>query len=393
MDLDLIQRELSRQNLDGWLLYDFQGMNQIACDMAELGDVLITRRWFCLIPVVGEPRWLVSRLERGHFQQVPGEVTTYLSWESLRENVTGLVGDAKTVAMEYVPDGAIPYVSRVDGGTLEIVRASGVEIVSSADLIQWCQSRFTPRRLSTHMTASRHLSNAREKALQFITENIRDSKNITEYDVQQHIVEYFAEHGLVTNSPPIVAVGRNTADPHYQPAESGSARVKENDLVLIDMWAKIREPGSAYADITWMAYVGERVPEDYARIFQIIAKARDKAVEFVQTAAVTGNDIHGYEVDDVARTIIADAGFGDRFIHRTGHNIGTDDHGTGVNFDNLETHDERLVIPDVCCSIEPGIYLDLFGMRTEINIYVGERNAEVTTMPMQKYIVPLLRPA
>ncbi len=391
MDIERIRKELTRLDLDGWLLYDFQGINPIACEIAGLKETFLTRRWFCLIRREGPPVWLVSRIERGQFANVQGEVRAYLSWSDLQQQLNGVLNGCKAVAMEYAPDGSIPSISRVDGGTLEMVAAADVELVSSADLIQWCQARWSTHQLATHMEASRHLNTARELAFRFIGESIRDARRITEYDVQQRILSYFGEHNLVTSSPPIVAVGRNAGDPHYQPSEKRTSVIEESDLVLIDLWAKLASPNAVYADITWMGYVGERVPEDLARIFHVVTAARDATVKFIQAAVSEGREIRGYEVDDVARTVIADAGYGDKFIHRTGHSIGTDDHGTAVHFDNFETNDERTVIPDICCSVEPGIYLDLFGMRSEVNIFIGERTAEVTTMPMQYHIVPLLR--
>ncbi len=393
MDLERIQAELKRLEIDGWLLYDFQGLNPIARDVVGLDDTLITRRWFCMIRPQGQPVWLISRIDAGHFGDAEGEVRTYLSWSSLQQELGRLVAECRNVAVEYVPGGMIPYVSRVDGGTLEMLVETGVELVSSADLIQWCQARWSSSTLGTHLEASTHLTAARELAFESITKALVMGRRITEYDVQQAILGYFDEHGLATSSPPIVAAGRSTGDPHYQPMESGSAKIEEGDVVLVDLWAKLAQPGAVYADITWMAYAGGIIPEELARLFHIVTLARDRAIKFLRDSVRKKETVQGYQVDDVARSVIADAGYGDRYIHRTGHNIGVDDHGTGVNFDNLETHDERIVIPDVCCSIEPGIYLDLFGMRSEVNIFVGEHRAEVTTMPIQRRIVPLMRPS
>jgi len=390
MDVAFIQRQLERLDIDGWLLYDFQGMNPLARQLAGRGDRMLTRRWFCLVPREGEPVWLVSRVEERQFGDVSGIVRTYLSWTTLEEELADLVADCRRVAMEYVPQGTIPYVSRVDAGTLEMVRATGVEIISSADLVQWCQARWSPAALATHLEASTHLNAAKDGAFDLISARVSAGEQVSEYDVQQQILRYFAEHGLITNGPPIVAAGRNTRDPHYQPTAESSAVIEEGDLILVDLWAKLNRPGAVYADITWMGYVGAQVPAELARVFAIVTHARDVAAAFVQSSVAGGETIRGYQVDDVARTAIAEAGFGDYFIHRTGHNIGTEDHGTGVNFDNLETHDERLVIPDITCSIEPGVYVELFGMRSELNIHVGERRAEITTVPVQRRIIPLL---
>ena len=391
MDIPFIQKQLNRLGLDGWLLYDFQGINPLARRLAGFDREMITRRWFCLVPTKGEPMWLVSRIERSHFDGKPGTVRTYMSWPSLRDGLASMLAGRRKVAMEYAPGGTIPYVSRVDMGTIELVRAAGGEVVSSADLIQWCLARFTPPALATHLEASRHLYSARDAALAVIGEHLTSGRRITEYDVQQVIAEYFAANGLVTNGQPIVAAGRHTNDPHYQPSESGSAAIEEGELVLLDLWAKLDSPGAVYADITWMAFAGEQVPDEYGRIFTIVVRARDAAIAYVQGAVERDEEIRGWQVDDAARAAVVEAGYGESFIHRTGHNIGIDDHGIGVNFDNLETHDERVVIPDVCCSVEPGIYLDLFGIRSEVNIYIGDRRAEITTVPVQRQITPLLR--
>lgn len=391
MNVIQIQDELRKQSIDGWLLYDFQGLNPLAREIAGIGNVVRTRRWFCLLRPDRQPEWLVSRIERGHFRDVPGTVFTYLSWKSLRDGLANLLNGCSTIAMEYSPSGTIPAVSRVDGGTLELVVETGVELVSSANLIQACQSRLTPKQLAYHMEASRHLSVARERAFRYIAESFRDDRTVTEYDVQQQIVGYFEQHGLVWNGPPIVAFGRNSGDPHYLPTENRSAVIEADGLLLIDLWAKLPAEGAVYADITWMGYTGSRVPEDIARLFHIVTSARDAAVKVVQEAVAERRQLRGYEVDDAARFVIGEAGHLERFIHRTGHNIGVEVHGSGVNFDNFETHDERVVIPDVCCSVEPGLYFDHFGMRSEVNLSIGARSAEITTSPVQQRVVPILR--
>ena len=393
MNTQVIRKELARLGVEAWLLYDFQGLNPIARDLAGLSERMLTRRWFCLVRQSGDPTWLVSRVEQRQFDGVPGQVRTYLSWGSLQSGLRELLAGLPRVAMEYAPAGTIPYVSRVDAGTVEMVRAAGAEVVSSADLVQSCRARWSPAALAAHLEAATHLTAARERAFHAIAQHVSAGRQITEYDVQQEIAAYFDLHGLVTSDPPIVAAGRHTSDPHYQPTASSSAVIQEGDLALIDLWAKTGAPESVYADITWMACVSEEVPGEFAHIFGIVTHARDTAVQFVQSAIAAGDTIRGHEVDAAARKIIVDAGYDDHFIHRTGHNIGVDDHGPGVNFDNLETHDERVVIADIACSVEPGIYLDLFGMRSEVNIYVGERRAEVTTVPVQLRIVPLLRHA
>ncbi len=389
MDVYAIQKQLAAMSLDGWLLYDFHGQNEIALHVAEL-EGHVTRRWFCLIPDRGEPRWLVSSLDRGAFSDVAGEVTTYFSWQTLRDGLHDLLPDRGRVAMEYVPDGAVPYVSKVDAGTIELVRSTGVTVVSSADIVQWFEARLSAAALSYHLEAARHLQAAMERAFHLIGQSARARRRITEYDVQQEIVRYFEQHDMVTDHPPIVAATMNTRNPHYAPVQGHSALVEEGDLVLVDMWAKMNAPEAVYADITWMAYVGDQVPDDFSRVFSVVARARDEAIRFIRAAVEARSEVRGYEVDDAARAVISAHGYSGKFIHRTGHSLGREVHGPGVNFDNLETHDERLLIPDIAATVEPGVYLTPFGMRTEVDVYVGDGQMDVTTTPIQKHIVPLL---
>ena len=390
MDIDAVQQQLHQMKIDGWLLYDFHGINPIARDFAGMAGKMITRRWFCLIPVSGKPRWLVSKLEASEFGTVPGEIHTYHSWTTLNEGLAELVRGCPKVAMEYTPHGTIPYISRVDAGTMEMIRALNITPVSSADLVQWFQARWSPASLSLHLKAAKHLRAAMQRAHHLIRQFVTAGRRISEYDVQQEIMRYFQLHNLVTDSPPIVATTANTNSPHYTPDETRNSLIEKEDLVLIDMWAKVDHPDGMYADITWMAYVGLQVPDDYSRIFSVVTTARDAAAEFIVNSVENEKTIKGYEVDDVARTVVKNFGYEDKFIHRTGHNLHRDVHGPGVNFDNLENHDERLLIPDIACTIEPGIYLRPFGFRSEINVYIGEKRAQITTEPQQKHIIPLL---
>jgi Xaa-Pro aminopeptidase len=391
MNLEEIQRQLGRASLDGWLLYDFQGINPLARSITGVTGKMLTRRWFCFVPREGAPVWLVSQIERAQFDGVDGEIRTFNTWGEFTKGLSTLLQGRSRIAMEYSPGGTTPYVGRVDAGTLEIVRDIGVEVVSSADLVQWCEARWSPDALATHLRVAQHLNVVREQAFYMIAQHIRAGRRISEYDIQQEIVRYFTLHGLVAGSAPIVAAAENSSDPHYQPSASSCKVIAEGDVVLVDLWAKLAETNAVYADITWMGYVGEIVPEEIARVFATIVRGRDAAIEFIKQSVAKGETLRGYQVDDVARAVLTHEGYGERFIHRTGHNLGTEDHGTGVNFDNYEMHDERLLIPDIACSIEPGIYLGLFGMRSEVNIYIGERRAEVTTTPVQRQVVPLLR--
>jgi len=391
IELEEIQRHLAATSVDGWLLYDFQGINPVAARVAGLGEKMLTRRWFCLIPRQGNPEWLVNQIERQQFADVEGVVRTFSTWQQLVSGLSSLLQGRSRVAMEYSPGGTIPYVSRVDAGTLEIVRNTGCAVVSSADLVQWCEARLSASALATHLYAAKHLETAKEAAFEFIFRQMEAGKRISEYDIQQEIIRYFDLHGLVTSSPPIVAAAQNTSDPHYQPTSSRAKLLEEGDLVLVDLWAKTRDPGAVYADITWMAHVSDSVPDELARVFAAVVRARDAAIDFLKRSVARGDIVLGYEVDDVARGSVTKDGYGDRFIHRTGHNIGTEDHGRGVNFDNYETHDDRRVIPNITCSIEPGLYFGFFGMRTEVNVHIGARSVEVSTVPMQRQIIPLQR--
>jgi Xaa-Pro dipeptidase len=391
MDVTGIQKQLRKLKIDGWLLYDFHGINPIAQRITGLEDRMITRRWFCYVPQEGDPRWIISQIEQGQFEGIEGKVETYAGWSALVDKLRETLGMAPRVAMEYAPHGAIPYVSRVDAGTIEMVRSLNVAVCSSADLVQWFEARWSAASLALHLEAAKHLQTALERAFDVVTQHLTAQRSITEYDVQQEIVRYFEVNGIVTDSAPIVASTKNTGDPHYQPGPERSSLIELEDLLLIDMWGKMDDPEAVYADITWMAYAGRSVPDDYARVFSVLRRARDMTIEFVKSAVARDEVIRGYQVDDVARSIITEQGFGDKFTHRTGHSLGVDVHGAGVNIDNLETHDERLIIPDIAFTVEPGIYMQPFGMRTEIDVYVGERKAEVTTVPVQKFVVPLIK--
>jgi Xaa-Pro aminopeptidase len=291
--------------------------------------------------------------------------------------------------MEYSPEGAIPYVSRVDGGTLELVRKWGVQIASSADLVQYFEARWSEEQLATHRKAAHALHEIKDLAFRKIADCIHDEKPITEYRIQQFILRQFARRKMVTDHVPMCAVNANASNPHYAPSEEHTAPISSGDLVLLDIWAKLDIPGAIFADITWMAYVGSTVPERMAEVFTTARYARDLAVEFINDRLQSDQPVYGYEADDVARGIIREAGYGDYFTHRTGHSIETAGHGNGVNIDNLETRDRRRIIPGVGFSIEPGIYLPEFGVRTEINVFVHENYAEVTTQPVQDQIVAL----
>jgi Xaa-Pro dipeptidase len=381
MNLSAIQQALRDEHVDGWLLYDFRGSNPIARSVIGFDERQIgTRRWFYLIPQSGEPVAILHVIEPHALKGAPGRFVLYRSWRELErllaENLRGL----KRVAMEYSPGAAIPYVSRVDGGTLEMVRAAGPEVVSSADLVQVFEARWTPAQKALHDQAARDTLLAKDEAFALIRERLRTGAHVTESEVQALIQERFAARGLVTHHPCIVAVNDHASDPHFETSGGdGDRRIQKNDLVLIDLWAKVGgDPRAVYYDATWMGYCGSSVPARIREVWEAVKGARDAAVEFVQASSRSGKKIRGCEVDDVSRRFIEALGFGDYFLHRTGHSIGYEVHGNGVNIDNLETRDQRVIIPGVCFSIEPGVYLKEFGVRSEIDMFVSEGDAEVT---------------
>lgn len=389
MDLNAIQTELRNARLDGWLFYDHHHRDPIAYHVLKIAPPLCTRRWYYLIPATGEPAKLVHRIERGNLDGVPGTRSLYSSWTEQREHLRKMLEGKHRIAMQYSPLNDIPYVGLVDAGTVELVRSLGVEVVSSADLVQLFEARWSDAQLASHLEAGKVVHAAINGAFATIGRAIRDGKTLNEYDVQQEMMRTFAENGSMTDEPPIVAVNDNSANPHYCPEQKASLPIRENDFVLLDVWAKQSTPGSVYFDITWTGFVGEQVPSRYAEIFQIVREARDAAIDLAKAAMQKGTSLYGYQVDDAARAVIQRSGYGDQFVHRTGHSIGEEVHGNGANMDNLETHDSRRVVPRTCFSVEPGIYLDDFGVRSEVNVYVEEDDARVTG-DMQQAVVPIM---
>jgi Xaa-Pro aminopeptidase len=370
-DLAAVQAAIRQQGLDGWLLYDFRGLNVLARRVLGIGSGgHFTRRWFYYVPASGEPRKLVHRIESGALDAYPGSKQVYLRWQELEAGVKGLVSGAKRIAMEYVPRNANPYVSRVDAGTVELVRSFGVEIVSSGDLVQQFEACWSDAQWQMHLEAARHTRSAFDAAFGFIAERVRKVGFVRETEVQKRILDHFAAHRLVTDHPPIVGVGPHSGDPHYEPGAGADGTIKAGEFVLVDLWAKLNQPDSVYSDLTWTGFVGESVPEKYSEIFRIVAAGRDAAIGKVRDAFAAQKPLQGWEVDQAARDVIDRAGYGQYFCHRTGHSIGQETHGNGANMDNLETHEERRVMPRTCFSVEPGIYLPEFGVRSEVNVFV-----------------------
>jgi Xaa-Pro aminopeptidase len=390
LDVAAIQKALRVDGLDGWLLYDFHGSNPIAARLAGQtnGAHMATRRWYYLIPAQGEPRALVHAIERHNLDRLPGEKIVYAGREQLDAGLTALLQGTRRVAMEYSPSCAIPYLSRVDAGTAEAVRSRGVEIRSSGDLVQQFEATWTPTQLASHQAASDALYRIKDRAFDTVARCLRDGTQTTEYDIQQQMVGWFEDEGLVSDSAPQVSVGANAGNPHYLPAARQSQPIASDQIVLLDLWGKRTEPGAVFADITWVGYTGSQVPDLCARAFAAVARARDTAVTLVEEAARSGRDVRGWEVDRAARAVLHEAGFGDHILHRTGHSLGESVHGDGVHLDDYETHDDRRILPGTGFTIEPGLYFDTFGVRSEINMFRGERDATVTG-PRQREVVTL----
>lgn len=385
-DLKAVQRELQRQGFDGWLLYDILQRDPIAYRVLGLPPGMVKRRWYYFIPATGTPQKLVHRIEPGQLDSLPGEKRQYAAWGEQRDQLKALLGRARTVAMQYSPLNNIPYVSLVDAGTVELVRSLGAEVVSSADLVQRFESRWTPAQRETHLAAGRLIDEIMRAAFARIADHVRGGKKLTEYALQQWVLEQFAARALTTEDPLIVAVNENSGNPHFEPKPENTRAMGAGDWVLLDLWGKLQQPGAVYYDVTWVGYVGTEVPARYNEVFEAVRAARDAAVQFVAAAVAGGETILGFQVDDVARGVIRQRGFGDFFVHRTGHSIGEQVHSTGANMDNLETHDEREIIAGTCFSIEPGIYQPDFGVRLEVDVYVDEKSAGVTGAVQQEIV-------
>ena len=394
--IEEIQTALKEAKLDGWLFYSFRGSDPIAANILGMPAEghLATRRWFYFVPQSGEPTRILHSIERDVLDHLPGKKLIYLPWQQLHAHLKSTLTASSShprIAMQYSADAAIPYLSRVDAGTIELLRSFGVEIVSSADLVQRFESAWGDEQLAMHDEAARGLYESVNSAFEEIGRRIKQGTPTNEYDIQQFILKCFTDRGMISKDPPIVAVTANSAMPHYGPTQEHHSPINKGDFVLIDLWAKMDRPDAVYADITWTSFVGSSVPDEVVKVFNVVRDARDAATDYVREAFSGGRTIYGWQVDDVCRNVIQKAGYGDYFIHRTGHSIHTEVHGNGANIDNLETKDERVLIPRTCFSIEPGIYLEgKFGVRSEIDVYVGEREARVTGGEPQKEVVAIL---
>lgn len=379
MQIDPIQSALRAANLDGWLFFDHHRRDPLAYRILGLSDDLQpTRRWYYFVPAEGEPHKLVHRIESASLDAVPGAKNVYSSWADQQKQLNSLLGGAKRIAMQYSPNCAIPYVSLVDAGTIELVRHTGVEIVSSADLVQEFEARWSEKQFQLHLEAGKLVDSVLRQAFDLVGEKLRSKHSLTEYEVQQFIRRKFAQNGLECDHGPIVAVNANASDPHYEPSLERTSHIQAGDVLLIDLWAKLTQPDAVYYDITWTGFCGDVIPPTVQKVFEIVRDARKRGSQFVIDRVAQKTAIAGFEVDDVVRGYINQADYAEYFFHRTGHSIGTSVHGTGANMDNLESHDERKIIPGSCFSIEPGVYLPEFGIRSEVNVYVGDGFARVT---------------
>lgn len=391
--IEAIQAALRETDaLDGWLFYDFRGSDPLAYRILLLDPARhVTRRWYYWIPATGEPVKLLHRIEPHVLDALPGREQQYVSWDEQRALLAALLRGRRRIAMQYSPFNAVPYLSRVDAGTVELVRSFGVEIVTSADLVQRFEAVWTEAQLESHRYATEALRKIVDEAFAHIAAAIAKERVLTEYGLQQFILARIHEAGMTTSSAPIAAVNEHSADPHYGPVESSSAQITRDSLVLIDLWGKKTEPGSVYGDITWTGYTGRQAPARQRAVFEHVRRGRDAALAFVRKRVAAGWFPCGWEVDEVCRTSIRESGYGEFFIHRTGHSIGEEVHGNGANIDNLETKDNRRLLPGTCFSIEPGIYFPgEFGIRSELDVYVSEREVLVFGQPLQTDIVPIL---
>lgn len=378
MDLAAIQVALRERNIDAWLFYDHHHRDPIAYRTLGLPEnLMVTRRWFYLVPAEGEPVKLVHKIEAGHLDSLPGKKLQYSGWQELFDNLKAMLSSSRDIAMQYSPNNIVFYVSLVDGGTIDLVRGLGKNVVSSADLVAQFEATWSEEQIKTHFAARDAIDAITASAFQEIGQRARNG-GTTEHAIQQWFMEAFRRENLVTDDPPIVAVDANAGNPHYEPSAAHPVPIREGSVVLLDVWAKKNTPGAVYYDITWMGFVGAAPSGRMHEIFEIVRDARDAGVKVVVDAVKAGQRIAGWQVDRATREHIQKAGYGDYFIHRTGHSIGTEVHANGANMDDLEIHDERQILPNSCFSVEPGIYLPEFGVRSEVNVLVRPGSAEVT---------------
>jgi Xaa-Pro aminopeptidase len=387
MNLSAIQAALREQKIDAWLFYDHHHRDAIAYRVLGVSEhLMVTRRWYYVVPAEGEPRKLVHRIEAGHLDSLPGTKREYSGWQELFENLKSMLAPYRNLAMQYSPNNIVFTVSLVDAGTVELVRSFGKNIVSSADLVSRFEATLLDEQIESHFAAGKKVDAITAAAFQEIGRRVRNG-GTDEFDIQKFFAESFQREDLVTDDLPIVAANANASNPHYGPSAEHHAPIHEGDLVLLDVWAKQNKPGAVYYDITWMGFVGKTPSQKQREVFEVVKQARDAGVEKVKAAIAAGQKIAGWEVDKATRDVIETAGYGKYFIHRTGHSIATEVHGNGANMDNLEIHDERQILPNTCFSVEPGIYLPEFGVRSEVNVMVRKDAAEVTGKVQRELVI------
>jgi Xaa-Pro aminopeptidase len=391
--IESIQRALQQDKIDGWLFYSFRGSDPIAENILRLDHAkFTTRRWFYFVPAKGTPIKIVHAIETGTLDSLPGDKHVYLPWQQLHQVLREALSGAKKVAMQYSSLNTIPYISRVDAGTVELIRSFGVEVVSSADLVQVFEAVWSDQQLETHLYAAKHMREIVDEIVREVRRRVLANASVTEVEIQDFILKEYDRRDLTAGHPPIVAINAHSADPHYAPNLQDNLPMKKDDFLLVDMWSKRKAPHAVYDDITWTFFIGETVPAEHQKIFNVVRDGRDAAIKEAQKRYPTGEILYGWQIDDVARQSITKAGYGQHFIHRTGHSIHEEVHGNGANIDNLETQDSRRLMARTCFSIEPGVYLKgTFGVRSEVDMYLSEKEAIVTGLPIQTEVLPILK--
>ena len=391
--IESIQKALQQAKLDGWLFYSFRGSDPIAENILRLDHAkFTTRRWFYFVPATGTPQKIVHAIETGSLDSLPGDKHVYLPWQQLHQLLRQALGGAKKIAMQYSPMNAIPYISRVDAGTLELIRSLGVEVVTSADLVQVFEAVWTAEQLETHLYAAKHMRQIVDEIVKEVRRRVTDNVPVNEVEIQNFLLQQYEQRDLMAGHPPIVAINAHSADPHFAPNLEDNLPMKKGDFLLVDMWSKRKVPHAVYDDITWTFFIGENVPAEHQKIFNVVRDGRDAAIRALQSRYPSGEVLYGWQIDDAARKSITNAGYGEFFLHRTGHSIHEEVHGNGANIDNLETQDSRRLMARTCFSIEPGVYLKgTFGVRSEVNMYLSDKEAVVTGLPIQAEVLPILK--
>ena len=391
--IESLQKALQQDKLDGWLFYSFRGSDPISENILRLDSAkFTTRRWFYFVPAKGAPQKIVHAIETGTLDGLPGDKHVYLPWQQLHQALQDVLKGVKKVAMQYSPLNAIPYISRVDAGTIELIRSFGVDVVSSADLVQVFEAVWSDEQLESHLYAAKNMREIVDEIAKEVARRVRSNVTVNEVEIQDFVMKQIDSRGLTAGHPAIVAINAHSADPHFAPNLDDNLPMKKGDFLLVDMWSKQKLPHAVYDDITWTYFIGETVPAEHQKIFNVVRDGRDAAIKAAQKLYPTGDVLYGWQIDEEARQSITKAGYGQYFIHRTGHSIHEEVHGNGANIDNLETQDSRRLMARTCFSIEPGVYLKgNFGVRSEVDMYLSEEEAIVTGLPIQTEVIPILK--